>query len=71
MSTKRWAQSGRISLWRYTESQRGYRGWHLNADRAGCASLLALLDALQSGSETLRTVRLSPPTQEQLWVPSN
>ncbi len=67
-----WKQSGRISLWYYVENQRNYPGWHLTADAAGCASLLALIDALAAdGIAALRTVDITPPSKAQLGVPNN
>ena|SRR5690606_2625984 len=66
-----WKQSGRISLWRYTENERNFPGWHLNADAAGCQSLLALLDALAADGTGSRTVTVTAPTKAQLSVPNN
>ncbi|MGS1079888.1 hypothetical protein [Pseudoxanthomonas beigongshangi] len=70
-ATHTWRQSGRISLWRYTENERNYPGWHFNADAAGCHSLVALLDALSRDGEGTRTVSISAPTNDQLRVPNN
>ncbi|GAA5068891.1 hypothetical protein GCM10025759_05090 [Lysobacter panacisoli] len=66
-----WKQSGRISLWRYTENECNYPGWHLNADEAGCRSLLELLDALSFEGSGTRAIALTPPTSGQLQVPNN
>lgn len=66
-----WRQSGSVSLWRYTENERNYPGWNLNADAAGCKSLLELLDALTVTGAGGRTITVSPPTSEQLRVPNN
>ena len=66
-----WKQQGIVSLWRYTENERNYRGWHLNADSVGCASLSALLDELAQAPGTHRTVQLTPPGASQLAVPNN
>jgi hypothetical protein len=67
-----WKQSGNISLWRYTENERNYPGWHLTADAAGCASLIALLDALAAdGVPASRSVEITPPSKPQLGVPNN
>ena len=66
-----WKQSGRISLWRYSENERNFPGWHLNADAAGCQSLINLLDALAADGAGSRTVALSAPTTKQLGVPNN
>ena len=66
-----WKQSGRVSLWRYTENERNYSGWNLNADGPGCASLLALLDALASDHAAYRTIALTDPTEAELRVPNN
>lgn len=66
-----WKQAGRISLWRYTANERNFSGWHLNADSAGCASLLALLDELAERPGMPRTVRICAPEPAQLSVPNN
>jgi len=66
-----WKQSGCISLWRYTENERNYPGWHLNADPDGCHSLQALLEALAADGGGSRTVTLTDPTPSQLGVPNN
>jgi len=68
---KSWKQSGRISLWRYTENERNYPGWHLNADAEGCNSLRALLEALAADGDGSRTVVLTAPTKIQAGVPNN
>ena len=65
-----WKQSGRISLWRYTENERNYPGWHLNADIAGCHSFVALLDALATDGSGSRTITLTSPTMA-VRVPNN
>src|SRR5690606_19210464 len=60
------------SLWYYTENERNYPGWHLAADAAGCASLIALLDALAAdGTPASRAVEITPPSKAQLAVPNN
>lgn len=66
-----WKPAGRISLWRYTENERNYSGWHINADRDGCESLLTLLDLLPRDVAPYRTVAITPPTDDQLRVPNN
>ena len=67
-----WKQSGNVSLWHYTENERNYPGWHLTADPAGCASLVALLDALAAdGIPASRSVDITPPSKAQLGVPNN
>lgn len=66
-----WKPSGTVSLWRYTVNTRNYPGWHLNADAAGCRSLLDLLDALATEPGSHRTMPLRPPTEAQLGVPNN
>ncbi|MBB5884906.1 hypothetical protein DYQ93_03355 [Xanthomonas sp. LMG 8992] len=67
----RWTQSGRISLWRYLENERNYPGWHLNADSAGCQSLLTLLDALAADGVGSRTLLITAPSKAELGVPNN
>lgn len=66
-----WKQEGRVSLWRYTANGRNYPGWHLNADKVGCASFLALLQELAGSPGNHRTVQLSAPGRAQLAVPNN
>ena len=67
-----WKQTGNVSLWRYTENERNYPGWHLTADTAGCDSLIALLDALVSdGIPAFRAVEITPLSKAQLGVPNN
>ena len=68
----RWRQRGTISLWRYLENTRNYPGWHFTADDAGCASMLALLDALfLDPAGSTRTLQLTAPSAEVLSVPNN
>lgn len=67
----RWRQTGRISLWRYLENERNYPGWHLNADAAGCRSLLMLLDALATDGDGSRVIAITAPTRAELAVPNN
>lgn len=67
-----WQPAGTVSLWRYRDNARHYPGWQLTADAAGCASLLALLDALQTeGAGASRALRLTAPGPAQLAVPNN
>jgi hypothetical protein len=66
-----WKQQGNVSLWRYTENERNYPGWHLNADRTGCLSLLALVEELAHTPGSHRSVQLSEPSSSQLRVPNN
>jgi hypothetical protein len=67
-----WKQEGSLSLWRYTENERNYPGWHLTADLAGCQSLIALFEALAAdGPSAFRTVDLTRPTRATLSVPNN
>ena len=70
--SRSWKQDGSISLWRYTENERNYYGWHLSADARGCKSLSNLLQALAAdGHAATRTVELQPPTPAVLAVPNN
>ena len=67
-----WEQTGNLSLWYYTENERNYPGWHLTGDAAGCASFVALLDALAAdGIPASRAVEITPPSKAQLTVPNN
>lgn len=65
-----WKQKGVISLWRYTEFQKSFGGWHLSADDAGVHSLLQLIGALQSAPDSHRTVTITPPSKNLLKVPN-
>ena len=67
-----WKQLGTAALWRYTDNTRNFPGWHFTADAAGCASLVALLDALAAdAAPASRTVALVAPTAANLAVPGN
>ncbi len=69
---RQWKQAGSVSLWHYTQNERNYPGWHLTADAAGCASLVALFDALAAdGIPADRSVAIKPPSMAQLGVPNN
>ena len=65
-----WKQAGAVSLWRYTEFKHKFGGWHLSADSAGIASLLALVQALQSAPGSHRTISVTPPSDRLLKVPN-
>jgi len=59
-------------LWRYTEHDRNFYGWHITADPAGCASLMALIDAFaEDGVPASRVFEVSSPTERVLAVPNN
>ena len=67
-----WKQQGSISLWRYTENERNFRGWHLSADESGCRSLVDLIEALAAdGAPASRSIELIAPTPAILGVPNN
>lgn len=67
-----WKQRGSIALWQYTENRGNYPGWHLSADDAGCASLIALVDLFRSGGVAAsQLVTVVAPTPEVLAVPNN
>ena len=67
-----WEQAGTVALWRYTENQRNCPSWNLTADAAGCASLLALLDAFEAdGAAASRTLSITSPSPAILRVPNN
>jgi hypothetical protein len=71
-SSHAWQQGGTTALWRYTDHQRYYPGWHLSSDAAGCASLQGLIDAmLADGTGAARTVQVTPPSPSLLAVPNN
>ena len=67
-----WEQSGSVMLWRYSENQRNFPGWHLTANADGCTSLIALLDAFAADAAPgSRTLTITTPTQAALAVPNN
>ena len=67
----KWAQSGTVSLWRYSENPRAFRGWHLTADDAGVASIISLLKLLaRSDPADFRTISITPPTPRMLQAPN-
>lgn len=47
-AVEKWALAGRLHLWRYTKTKRGggMEGWHLNADKEACESIVSLVDAM-------------------------
>jgi hypothetical protein len=65
-----WKQNGAVSIWRYTEFEKKFGGWHLSADDAGVESLLQLFTALQSEPGAHRTVAITPPSKRLLKVPN-
>ena len=66
-----WTKSGRLWLWRYTENSRDRGGWHLTGDDAGCASLVALLDAFAAdGKPATRAFELDRTTERIVCVPN-
>jgi hypothetical protein len=65
-----WVQEGRLYVWRYLDPRPGWRGWHFTADPAGCRSVRNLLDRMQGGGPSHRTLRLERVTEEILSVPN-
>lgn len=65
-----WVQEGRLYVWRYADPRRGWRGWQFAADPAGCRSVRNLLDRMQGGGPSHRTLRLERVTAEILSVPN-
>ena len=64
--------AGRICLWRYREHSRNYPGFHLSADRPGCAQLLTLLGSLaKARTPQIGNVVLDPVTAAVLAIPNN
>jgi hypothetical protein len=67
-----WQQIGTVSLWRYTENDRNFPGWHLSANAEGVAAILALLSAFEAdGVAGSRTLTVAAPTASLLAVPNN
>jgi hypothetical protein len=65
-----WVQEGRLYIWRYSEPGNDWRGWHFTADPAGCRSVRNLLDRMQGGDASHRTLKLEPVTDAILSVPN-
>ena len=62
----------RIFLWRYRENTRNYPGYHLTADRKGCAHLSDVLTTHEGTRRPMtNSVTLAPVTPEILSVPGN
>jgi len=67
-----WKQAGALYLWRYTENQRNYPGWHLAADKTGFAALTDLLTRLlRAGDAASRTTQIAPPSPAVLGTANN
>jgi hypothetical protein len=70
LRTHVWKQSGKVSLWRYTDNEGSYPVWHVTADAAGCQSLVCLLDAFAAdGIAASRVIAITPPSKADLAVP--
>ena len=65
-----WVQEGRLYVWRYADPKRGWRGWHFTADPPGCRSVRNLLDRMQGGGPSHRTLGLERVTDAILSVPN-
>lgn len=65
-----WTQEGRLYVWRYANARRGWDGWHLAADPAGCRSFRNLLDRMHGGPPCHRTLMLENVTDAVLRVPN-
>ncbi len=65
-----WVQEGRLYVWRYADPDRSCRGWHFTADPAGCRSVRNLIDRMQGGEASGRTLRLDKVTDAILSVPN-
>lgn len=64
--------AGQISIWRYTENDRNYPGWHLTVDRQASQTLLHLFDLMdQCDWSTKKSFGTNAPTDNQLSVPNN
>jgi hypothetical protein len=64
--------AGRVCLWRYREHADRYPGFHLSADRPGCAQLLTLLGSFaKAKTPQIGNVVLDPVTPAVLSVPDN
>jgi hypothetical protein len=66
------AEQGRIYFWRYQETRKGWEGWHMTADAAGCGSLVAAIDQLLAADAgSSRPFPILAPTPAILAVPNN
>jgi len=71
MDVNGWNQSGHVYAWRYPDIRRSFKGWHMTADDAGCASIVDLLDRLvAAGMVQYRSVALSRVTSKISDVPT-
>lgn len=67
-----WKQRGSLMLWRYANPSRHYAGWHMTGDAAGCASMVALLQAFEDEATPMnRSLALSAPGKAALAVPNS
>lgn len=53
-----WVQEGKLWIWQYANTRRGWNGWHLAADPEGCRSIRNLLDRMNAGKECHRSLKL-------------
>jgi hypothetical protein len=66
-----WQQAGHLYVWRYAILNRSRRGWHFHADRAGCESVVDLIDRMVAqGEPSHRTLALDSVTPE-IWALPN
>ncbi len=69
---KEWKQRGSISLWHYEGFPKNYCGYHLTADREGCAFLLGLIGLFRNERYPARKkIILDAPTPAMLAVPNS
>lgn len=61
-----WVQEGRLWIWQYANARRGWQGWHFAADPAGCRSIRDLLDRMNDGQESHRSLKLEPVSEPLL-----
>ena len=67
----RWRNSGSISLWHYDGFPKSYSGYHLMADKHGCAFLLGLVELFRNAQYPARKkIDLEIPGSDQLAVPN-
>ena len=67
-----WQQVGTVALWRYTENQRNFPGWHLSANAEGIGAILTLLNAFEAdGVAGSRIMAVAAPTASLLAVSNN
>lgn len=66
----KWKQKGSVCVWQYVDVSPNYYGWHFSANRAGCDSLLDLIQLFKQAKWNAKVeVHISPATKDILKIP--